>query len=212
MSALTPIGGQQRTTAAQSGWSALFWPAFRRSRNGMILLDERRRYVEVNGACLELLGYRRADLIGRPVSEFVEGGPVLSAEEWRVALAQPRFSGTAALVRADGRRITVDFAGHPASVDGQPLVLVVALKTGRGHRREGAARTPTPGALTDREREVVHLLALGARGPEIAAELHVSHHTVRTHVRNAMLKLGARSRAQLVAIVLAEGHTVDEAP
>ena len=43
---------------------------------------------------------------------------------------------------------------------------------------------------------------------EIAAELHISHDTVRTHVRNAMNKVGARSRAHLVAKVLAEGHAL----
>ena len=52
-------------------------------------------------------------------------------------------------------------------------------------------------------------MALGASGPEIADELHISHETVRTHVRNAMDKLGARSRAHLVAKALAHGLTVD---
>jgi DNA-binding CsgD family transcriptional regulator len=53
--------------------------------------------------------------------------------------------------------------------------------------------------LSRRELEVVRLVALGASRPEIAAELQISHDTVRTHVRNAMAKLGARSRAHLVA-------------
>jgi DNA-binding CsgD family transcriptional regulator len=53
------------------------------------------------------------------------------------------------------------------------------------------------------------MVALGASGPEIADELRISHDTVRTHVRNAMTKLGARSRAQLVAMSLAEGHALD---
>ena len=48
-------------------------------------------------------------------------------------------------------------------------------------------------------------MALGYTGPEIAAELHISHDTVRTHVRNAMEKTGARSRAHLVAKVLGNG-------
>lgn len=52
----------------------------------------------------------------------------------------------------------------------------------------------------------MHLVSLGATGPEIADELVISPETVRTHVRNAMEKLGARSRAHLVAESLAEGH------
>jgi DNA-binding CsgD family transcriptional regulator len=46
---------------------------------------------------------------------------------------------------------------------------------------------------------------MGATGPEIAEDLHISHDTVRSHVRNAMTKLGARSRAHLVAKALAAG-------
>ena len=49
--------------------------------------------------------------------------------------------------------------------------------------------------LTPREREIVQLVALGGTGPEIADELGIAPETVRTHVRNAMDKLGARSRA-----------------
>jgi DNA-binding NarL/FixJ family response regulator len=61
------------------------------------------------------------------------------------------------------------------------------------------------GELTDRELEIVRLVAQGESGPEIAADLHIAHNTVRTHVRNAMTKLGARSRAHLVAKALGEG-------
>ena len=42
-------------------------------------------------------------------------------------------------------------------------------------------------------------------GPEIADELDICRDTVRTHVRNAMTKLGARSRAHLVAKALGDG-------
>ena len=61
--------------------------------------------------------------------------------------------------------------------------------------------------LSEREREIVRLVALGSTGPEIADELHIAHDTVRTHVRNAMTKVGARSRAQLVAKVLGEARS-----
>ena len=51
----------------------------------------------------------------------------------------------------------------------------------------------------------MRLVAQGRTGPEIADELHIAPATVRTHVRNAMGKMGARSRAHLVAKVLGDG-------
>jgi len=195
---------------ADSGWASLFWSAFRRSTNAMVLVDERRCHVEVNGGFLQLVGYRRAELVGRPIYEIVDGGPVMSAAQWRETIAQAKFTGTARLVCADGRRVTVEFAGHPAVVDGRPLVLVVALRTARGGRRFSEPVPTQPGPLTKREQEVVRLLALGANGPEAAEQLHLAHNTVRTHARNAMTKVGARSRAQLVAMVLAEGHALSK--
>jgi DNA-binding NarL/FixJ family response regulator len=62
--------------------------------------------------------------------------------------------------------------------------------------------------LTEREREVVAWVATGSSNEEIAAELFVSPATVRTHVSRAMLKLGARSRAQLVVMAVRSGLTV----
>jgi len=52
--------------------------------------------------------------------------------------------------------------------------------------------------LTDREREVVALVAQGLSNDEIAARLVLSPLTVKTHVNRAMTKVGARDRAQLV--------------
>jgi DNA-binding CsgD family transcriptional regulator len=62
----------------------------------------------------------------------------------------------------------------------------------------GGARVP----LTKREREILGLLAEGLSGAQIAGELVLSPETVRTHVRNAMAKLGASTRSQAVALAL----------
>jgi len=195
--------------ARQEGWPALFWSAFKGSRNAMVLLDERRRYVEVNGAYLKLVGYARDELVERPVWELVVGGPQLSERQWRATIARGEFTGEAGLVRADGTTVTVQFAGHTEVITGQRRVLFVVLSTSRWgrHSRRDADRT-RPQALSPREREIVRLVAAGETGPEIAEQLHISHATVRTHVRNAMAKVGARSRAHLVAKALGEGHAL----
>ena len=56
-------------------------------------------------------------------------------------------------------------------------------------------------ALSEREREVADLVALGASNPEIAARLFLSRKTVEHHVSNALAKLGLHSRAELAAQV-----------
>jgi PAS domain S-box-containing protein len=175
----------------------------------MVLLDERRRHVEVNAAYVKLLGYTRDELIGRPVYEFVAGGPLLTAEEWQATIARREFSGETDLVCADGSTVTVQYAGQTEVITGERRVLFVTLSTspwGR-HPRRDADQTATA-TLSPRETEIVQLVAAGETGPEIAEHLQISHATVRTHVRNAMTKLGARSRAHLVAKALGEGHSL----
>ena len=199
------------TPTRERGWAGLFSAAFTESRNAMSLVDERRRHVDVNGALLRLLGYRRADLIGRPIYEMVAGGPLISAGEWERLLFERRFSGEAGLLAADGTVVGVQYGATPEEVTGRRLVLVVALSTSRWgrHFRRDVDVILQSGRLSAREREIVRMVALGKTGPEIADELHLAHDTVRTHVRNAMTKVGARSRAHLVAKALGEGHILD---
>ncbi|HEX6526452.1 MAG TPA: response regulator transcription factor [Streptosporangiaceae bacterium] len=61
--------------------------------------------------------------------------------------------------------------------------------------------------LTEREREVVTLVAAGLSNDEIAAKLVVSPLTAKTHVSRAMTKVGARDRAQLVVFAYEHGLT-----
>jgi two-component system nitrate/nitrite response regulator NarL len=60
-------------------------------------------------------------------------------------------------------------------------------------------RAVQQGQLTDREREVLDLLATGASAPDIAAQLHLSAATVKTHLHNLYAKLGVSDRAAAVA-------------
>ena len=75
----------------------------------------------------------------------------------------------------------------------------------RGNPLRPACPSPGVAALTDREREVVALVAGGLSNDEIAAELVVSPLTAKTHVSRAMIKLGARDRAQLVVLAYESG-------
>jgi DNA-binding NarL/FixJ family response regulator len=59
--------------------------------------------------------------------------------------------------------------------------------------------------LTDREREVVRLVATGLSNDEIARELVISPLTAKTHITRAIAKLGVRDRVQLVIIAFEDG-------
>src|SRR4051812_20730845 len=200
------------TRTQQDNWAALFRAAFTQSRNGMALVDDSRRHVDANGAYVNLLGYPRRELLGRPLWEFVAGGPVVTPAEWEALLREPRFSGEAGMLTADGTVVGVQFGATPEVVTGRRLVLFVAVTTSRWgrHFRRDIENTDDESSLSPRELEIVHLVALGSSGPEIADELHIAHDTVRTHVRNAMGKVGARSRAHLVAKTLADGQILFE--
>jgi DNA-binding NarL/FixJ family response regulator len=68
-----------------------------------------------------------------------------------------------------------------------------------------AIDVPALDELTEREREIVALAGTGLSNQEIADKLVISPATARTHVSRAMLKLGARDRAQLVVFAYESG-------
>lgn len=75
---------------------------------------------------------------------------------------------------------------------------------------ELASSTPTPTVLTDRELEVLPLIAEGLSNKEIAASLHISQNTVKTHVRHILEKLGLRSRSEAAAYTVRAGLLPEE--
>ncbi len=198
------------TDAETSGWEELFWLVFERTSNAIFVLDDQRRIVAVNQAALSLLGRSREDLLGTSMLGTMRSADRDEAlRNWQVFRASGEYFGRRALVRANGSEVQIDFAARLAHIRGKRVAIYVALP---GPRSEPTRSSALSGQilLTAREREIITHVAVGDETDQIARALHISPTTVRTHVRNAMVKLGAHTRAQLVAIVLCTDDAVHE--
>jgi DNA-binding NarL/FixJ family response regulator len=69
----------------------------------------------------------------------------------------------------------------------------------------GPAKGETAETLTERELEILQLMARGAANKEIAAALYISENTVKTHISHLFQKLGARDRTEAVTKALSRG-------
>lgn len=195
-----------RARGQDDGWRMLFWTVFTRSRNAMLLLERDREIVAVNAAQIELFGYARRDLVGRRLDVLLDPEEWRSLDdEWRAFQRRGDLEGERACIRADGRRVEVQYAMRWARLDGRALALMVVLEASVEPERTRLAAAHAVSVLTPREVEVVGHVAMGQRAREVAEELGVAESTVRSHIRNAMRKSGARSQAQLVALVCAGG-------
>jgi DNA-binding CsgD family transcriptional regulator len=188
---------------AGEGYAPVFWMAFTRSANPMLLADLDRRIVAANEPAAVLADRPVRELTGLLVTALLEHpDEALPDDVWRRRVLSGDWSGRRRIRRPDGSVRDVDFAMRAARIDGHMLALGVCLHEAPG-AEDDSAREPAP--LTARECEVLHLIALGRVSKEICEELHIAPDTVRAHVRNAMAKTGARTRAQLIAIALADG-------
>jgi PAS domain S-box-containing protein len=186
----------------EGGYAPVFWTAFNRSANPMALVDLARRIVAANPASARVVGRSPERLVGETVAHLLDDpDEALDEDAWRARVLGDESFGSRRLRRPDGTTRIVDFAMRGTRVNGRLLVLVVCLNERAGRERR---RPHDPAPLTAREREIIHRIALGDVTAEICAELHIAPDTVRNHVRNAMAKTGARTRAQLIAIALGE--------
>jgi DNA-binding NarL/FixJ family response regulator len=83
--------------------------------------------------------------------------------------------------------------------------LITKYVTPASHPAGSRATPPELSALTERELEVLLLVARGRSNSEIAAELHISPHTAKTHINRVMTKVYAHDRAQLVILAYESG-------
>lgn len=128
------------------------------------------------------------------------------------ALTDPAASGEARQIGAAG------FLAKDQSIDRIADALDVIAAGGvvfppPSARRAaaGSSRRP-PAALTTREEEVLRRIAAGQGTEQMASEMKITTGSVRTYVRNALVKVGAHSRVEAAALVCRDGLAVGPPP
>jgi DNA-binding NarL/FixJ family response regulator len=130
------------------------------------------------------------------------------SSEGQVIEAARRAGADGYVLRNDSRSELLDAIHTLASGKHYISKSVLELPArGDGQRSPHAVRrTDTAGMLTEREQEVVALIAEGYRTREMAQLLSLSHKTVERHRTNLMRKLGVRSATGVVAYAITHGY------
>jgi PAS domain S-box-containing protein len=192
--------------------------AFERSRHPMLIADDQRRWVTGNAAACELLGVARDEVPWRTMDDFTPPGERERLEEqWEAFLTNGAAEGWYQLYVPDRGAVPVEFSATANVLPARHLSVFIPPEEASSEPAERvlageAAWTPVVAqssgrlALTGREQAVMTLVASGLQSAAIAQRLFVSSETVKSHVSNAMGKLGANTRAHAVAIALVTGQ------
>ncbi|MGI5292512.1 response regulator [Nonomuraea polychroma] len=182
-------------------------------------VGEGRQAVRVAGAVrpdVVVLDLRLPDLPGAVVAARlaeVEPAPrvlVLSASaEQDDVLAAVKAGASGYLVKSASREEFVDAVRRTAEGDAVFTPGLAGLVLGE-YRRLAAQDVESDGPrLTDRETEVLRLVAKGLSYKQIADRLVLSHRTVQNHVQNTLRKLQLHNRAELVRYAIEQGLDAD---
>ena len=184
----------------------------------MLIVDDQRRYVTANAPALGLLGMAPEEVPWHRIDDFTPAQDrARLIEQWDAFLVNGGMEGLFHLRLPNGSLVPVEFSATANVLPGRHLSVVmprgegsVEASHGVVHREVGwtrlVAREAEQAPLTAREHEVITLVSAGLQGGEIATRLGVSPETVKSHVQNAMTKLGAHTRAHAVAIALSTGQ------
>jgi DNA-binding CsgD family transcriptional regulator len=216
MSILVPARHMSPGPDGRDHASPVLGSVFDESHIPMALLDRERRYLKINDAALRLFRYEAEEVLGTRAGRSARDmDPIAGDAQWEQLVSDHQTYGERVLEHSSGAPIRISFAAHATWFNGQWAALVVVLSAHLEPAGIELIKTVEPDTsgtvvtkLTPRECEIVRRVALGQSTKQIADEIYLSRHTVRTHVRNAMIKTGAHTSAQLVSIALTHGLIV----
>ena len=207
----------------------MFSDIARHSLNALFTIDRDQRVTFWNQACEDLTGVSAAHAMGRPCHEILQGqdcsgrpfcGPDCPVARLSKGGPSPaKFSIRISAGEAGRVQLNVGTMLVPSDVEGEWMV---AHFMQRGHCKSSAGSlgridmaahlnretypvaAPGPssqglGLLTEREREILCLMAYGQTTDVISQRLHISVTTVRNHIQRLMAKLNVHSRVEAVS-------------
>lgn len=172
----------------------------------MLAADAERNLHRVNGFWCDLTGHPAERARGMRIDDLLapESRPGLEMR-WADLLATGMATARIVMLRADGQRLNVRYGAFANVLPGIQVAALI-VEPGQDTRSPRPVRARRAGQLTRREQESLRLVAMGMTTAAAADQLGISPETVRTHVRNAMNKLGARTRAQAIAVAMRDGE------
>lgn len=177
---------------------------------GMDGLEATRRIVadaQSNAAVVVVTTFDRDDYLFDALAAGASGFLLKNAgPEELISAVRVAAAGDALLAPEVTRRVIARFAEprRPDPAGPSPAALARSGDTGHGTEPKESASDALPVALTEREAEVLRLVAQAMSNAEIAQRLYIGEATVKTHVSNVLQKLGARDR--VAAVVYAHRH------
>jgi PAS domain S-box-containing protein len=192
--------------------------AFERSGHPMLIADDQRRWVTGNAAACDLLGIAREEVPWHTMDDFTPPSDRQRLEEqWEAFLRSGTAEGWYQLYVPDRGPVPVEFSATANVLPARHLSVFIPPDEASTEQAEialASKATWTPVVvedtgrlpLTDREQEIITLVASGLQNRDIAERLFLSRETVKSHMHNAMGKLGAHTRSHAVAIGLVTGQ------
>jgi DNA-binding CsgD family transcriptional regulator len=173
-----------------------------------IWFDNRAYHLDANAASRLFLRRTLDELRRMDPSDLLPPGHRDAFKRvWRDLRRSGAIAGSLEMLAPDGARIRIDYSGQANMLPGRHLFAWMPshwphdeLATTLEHQPTGTSR------LSPRERQVLALLAGGATIERIAGLLSMSPSTVKTHLRNALRRLGARHRVHALALALQRGE------
>jgi len=203
--------GNLSPVAFSSPWMSdsdqeVLWTFIDSAPVAVLAADDDRHILRVNSRWCDLTGYDAGAVAGSLIDEMLapESKPGIDMR-WTDLMGTGLSTARIVILRPDHVRIAVRYSGF-ANVIAGIHVAACLPEPGQDGRAIRPARARRAGQLTRREQESLRLVAMGMTTTAAAEQLGISPETVRTHVRNAMNKLGARTRAQAIAVAMRDGE------